>query len=147
MKIKTSCKREAHLMVVNYDKYIKDYFNCADMFIIHNEVLKRTFPKTIEHLKKNKKFVGIAINPETHIDEIKYLDKIDLILVMSVHPGMPGQEFLEHSLHKVKKLHELRKKHNYKYTIEIDGGVNATNSKKCIDAGADILVQGSYLFK
>ncbi|HYD03822.1 MAG TPA: ribulose-phosphate 3-epimerase [Alphaproteobacteria bacterium] len=147
LKINSPHKAEAHLMVVNYDKYIRDYFHSASMFIVHNEVIKRNFPKTIEFLRKNKKFIGIAINPETHIDEIKYIDKVDLILVMSVHPGLPGQEFLEHSLNKVKKLQELRKKHKYKYLIEIDGGVNNTNAKKCIDAGADILVMGSYLFK
>ena len=114
-KITSPCKTEAHFMVLDYDKYIKEYFHLTDMFIIHNEVLKSSFPKTIELLKKNKKFVGISINPETSVDEIKYLDKIDLVLVMSVHPGLPGQTFIEHSLRKIRKLDELRKKHKYHY--------------------------------
>ena len=146
-KIKSPHKVEAHLMVVDYKKYIKDYFNAADMFIIHNEVLKSTFPKTITFLKKNKKYVGISVNIETPIDEIKYLDKVDLILVMSIHPGLPGQKFIEHSIRKIRKLKELRAKHNYKYLIEVDGGIDDVIAKKCLDAGADIIVMGSKLFK
>jgi ribulose-phosphate 3-epimerase len=146
-KINSPCKTEAHFMVVDYEFYIKEYFHLTDMFILHNEVLRSSFPKTIEFLKKNKKFVGISINPETSVDEIKYLDRIDLVLVMSVHPGLPGQKFIEHSLRKVKKLSELRKKHKYHYMIEIDGGIDDDIAKNCADAGADIVVMGSHLFR
>jgi len=146
-KIKCPQKKEAHLMVVDYKKYIKDYFLIADMFIVHNEVLKSSFPKTIEFLKKNRKFAGISINPDTPVGEIKYLDKIDLVLVMSVHPGLPGQKFLELSLRKIKKLKELREKNHYHYIIEVDGGIDDAIAKKCINAGADILVIGSHMFK
>jgi len=146
-KIRFPCKAEAHLMVIDYKKYIKDYFALAEMFIMHREVLKRDFPKTIEFLKKNKKFVGISINPETSVDELKYLDKIDLVLIMSVHPGLPGQKFIEHSLRKIRKLKDLRKKNKYHYSIEVDGGIDSEIAKKCEQAGADIVVIGSKLFR
>jgi ribulose-phosphate 3-epimerase len=146
-KIKHSCKAEAHLMVIDYKKYIKDYFLLADMFIIHNEILKRDFAKTIAFLKKNKKFVGISINPETSVDEIRHLNKIDLVLVMSVNPGLPGQKFIDYSLRKIRKLRDLRKKHKYHYQIEVDGGIDKEIAKKCVKEGADIVVMGSHLFK
>jgi len=146
-KIKSPCKTETHFMVIDYEFYIKEYFHLTDMFIIHNEVIKNTFPRTIEFLKKNKKFVGISINPDTPVDEIKYLDKVDLILVMSVHPGLPGQKFIEHSLRKIRKLDELRKKHKYHYMIEVDGGINDAIAKKCSENGADIVVMGSHIFR
>lgn len=146
-KIKCDKKKEAHFMVVNYKKYLKDYFHSVDMFIFHQEVIKRDFSKTIDFLKKNNKYVGISINPNTSVDEIRYLDKIQLVLVMSVYPGLPGQKFIEYSLRKVRKLKELRKKRNLHYVIAIDGGVNENNIKKCIDAGVDILVMGTAFFK
>jgi ribulose-phosphate 3-epimerase len=146
-KIKAPCKVEAHFMVLDYDQYIRNYFHLADLFIVHNEILKKDFPKTIEFLKKNKKFIGISINPETTVDDIKYLDKIDSVLVMSVHPGLPGQTFIEHTVAKIKKLDELRKKNKYHYTIEVDGGVDEKIAKECVKAGADIVVMGSHLFK
>lgn len=146
-KIKSSCKTEAHFMVLDYNAYIKEYFNLTDMFIVHNEILKRDFLKTIEFLKKNKKFVGISINPDTKVNEIKYLNKIDSVLVMSVVPGLPGQKFMEHSLRKIRKLKEIREKNKYHYIIEVDGGIDDVIAKKCSEAGADIVVMGSYLFK
>jgi ribulose-phosphate 3-epimerase len=146
-KIQSPYKAEAHFMVIDYDKYIKEYFYLAEMFIVHNEVIKSTFPKTIEYLKRNKKFVGISINPETSVDEIKYVDKIDLVLVMSVHPGLPGQKFIEHSLRKIRKLDELRKKNKYHFQIEVDGGIDVSIAKKCSEAGADIVVMGSSMFR
>jgi len=145
-KIKCKQKKEAHFMVINYKRYIKDFYPLVDMFIFHQEILKRDFPKTIDFLKKNKKFVGIAINPETHIDEMKYFDKIDLVLVMSIHPGAPGQKFLDSALWKVKKLKEIREKRRLRFKIEVDGGINKDNMKKVIDAGADILEMGTGFF-
>ncbi len=145
-KIKCDKKKEAHLMVLNYKKYIKDYFQLADMFIVHNEILKHDFLKTIEFLKKNKKYVGISISPKTHIEDIKYLDKINLVLVMSVYPGLPGQEFIEHSVRKIRKLCDLRTKKKLNFTIAVDGGINRENMNKCINAGADILVMGTGFF-
>lgn len=146
-KIRCDKKKEAHFMVLNYKKYIKDYFHLVDMFIVHNEVLKHDFLKTIEFIKKNKKYVGVSISPKTHIDDIKYLDQINLVLVMSVYPGLPGQEFIEHTLRKIRKLRDLRTKKKLHFAIAVDGGINKSNINKCIDAGADILVMGTGFFK
>lgn len=146
-KIKCSKKKEAHFMVLNYKKYLKDYFLLADMFIFHQEIIRHDFDKTIEFIRKNNKFVGISINPKTTVDEIKYLDKIQLVLVMSVYPGLPGQKFLDFSLRKIKKLKDIRKKKKLNFAIAVDGGINRNNMNKCIDAGADILVMGTGLFK
>lgn len=142
----TNKKIEAHLMVLNYKKYLKDYFNIADMFIMHNEVLEKDFEKTINYIHKNKKFVGIAINPNTKLEDLKYLDKIDLVLIMSVYPGLPGQDFISTSVFKIKRLFEIRKKKKLKFAIAVDGGINHKTGKKCINSGADILVTGSWLF-
>ncbi len=146
-KVKCAKKREAHLMVIDYNTYIKEFFDLADMFIIHNEAIKGDFEKTVSFIKKNKKFIGISINPETPVSDIKHLDKVDEILVMGVHPGLPGQKFIEHSLLKIKKLHELKKSNGYKYSIAVDGGIDHDIAKKCEAAGADILVMGSHFFK
>ena len=116
------------------------------MFIFHNEIIKHDFPKTIEFLKKNHKFIGISINPNTPLSELKYLDKINLVLIMSVYPGLPGQKFIETSLRKIRKLKEIREKKGLRFAIEVDGGVNNDNKKKIIDAGADILVMGRGFF-
>ncbi|GIU68929.1 MAG: ribulose-phosphate 3-epimerase [Candidatus Woesearchaeota archaeon] len=146
-KLQCKKKRHTHLMVLDYNRYIKDYFHLSDMFIIHNEVLRHDFQKTINFLKKNNKNVGISINPDTHVDEIKYIEQVNLILVMSVYPGLPGQEFIEHSLRKIRKLKEIRKNKGLKFSIAVDGGINMQNIQKCIDAGADILVMGTGFFK
>jgi ribulose-phosphate 3-epimerase len=145
-KIKCDKKREAHFMVVNYKKYLKEYFNLADMFIFHEEVIRRDFPKTIEFLKENKKFVGISINPNTPIDDINYLDNINLVLVMSVYPGLPGQKFIETTIRRVRKIKDIRTKRRLKFVIEVDGGINNDNIKRLTDAGADIVVMGTGLF-
>lgn len=146
-KINCNKKKEAHLMVLDYNKYLKDYFDIAEMFIFHNEVLKKDFDKTINLLKKNNKYIGISISPNTSVNDIKYLDKINLVLVMSVYPGLPGQKFMEISLSKIKKLYEIRKNKNLNYSISVDGGINKNNMEKCISAGADILVMGTGFFK
>ncbi len=146
-RIATPHKKEAHFMVVDYKKYIQDFLLIVDMFIVQQEVIRRDFPETIAYLHKNHKFVGIAIDPETPIAEIKYLDQIDLVLVMAVHPGLPGQKFMESAVRKIKKLQEIRKKQGLRFQIEVDGGINNITRKKCIDAGVDLLVEGSYFFK
>jgi len=147
MKVKCEKKREAHLMVVNYKKYLKEFFPCAQMFIFHEEVLMQDFPRTIEFLKRNKKFVGISINPNTPVDDIKYLDKINLVLVMSVYPGLSGQKFIETTIRKIQKLKDVRTKKRLRFVIEVDGGINKDNVKRLADAGADIVVMGTGLFK
>lgn len=146
-KIKCDKKKEAHFMVLNYKKYLKDYYSLADMFIFHNEIIKHDFQKTIDFLKKNKKYVGISISPDTSVSEIKYLDQINSVLIMSVYPGLPGQEFIPTTLRKIKKLKDIRQKKKLRFTIEVDGGINSANMKKIGDAGADVVVMGTGLFK
>jgi ribulose-phosphate 3-epimerase len=146
-KIKCSKKREAHFMVLNYKRYIKDYFDLAEMFIFHNEILKSDFDKIIDFLKKNNKFVGISISPETPVDNIRYLNKINLVLVMSVYPGKPGQKFLNTTYRKIQKLSQIRRQKNLSFSIEVDGGIDKDIAVRCAKAGADIVVMGSKLFK
>ena len=146
-KIKCNKKREVHLMVVDYEQYLQDYFGFADMFIFHSEVLKSNFSKTIDYLKMNNKYVGIAVESNTHVDEIKYLDKVDIVLVMAIHPGLPGQKFIDTALNKIKRLVQVRKDRKLKFLIEVDGGINKENMQKVIDAGADILEMGTGFFK
>ena len=99
-------------------------------------------------IKELKKKVGVSLNPETKINLIlDYLNKIDLILIMSVNPGFGGQKFMPEVLEKIKKLKEIREKENLNFDIEIDGGINFENSKLAIEAGANILVSGTTIFK
>ena len=95
-----------------------------------------------------KKKVGVSLNPETKIETIlNYLDKIDLVLIMSVNPGFGGQKFMPEVLNKIKELKKIREKNGLNFDIEIDGGINFDNSKTAIDAGANILVSGTTIFK
>lgn len=139
-------RREAHLMVADYKRYIDDFFEDADAFIVHQEALGDDFQETADLVRKGKKSMGIAISPGTGVGEIRHLDAIDTVLVMSVNPGMPGQPFMERSLSKIRRLGELRGKHGYGYTIEVDGGIDAAAASRCALAGADTVVMGSHLF-
>ena len=98
--------------------------------------------------KKLNKKVGVSLNPETKIDTIiEHLKKIDLVLIMSVNPGFGGQKFMPEVLEKVKKLSDIKEKQELNFDIEIDGGINFDNSKTAIEAGANILVSGTTIFK
>jgi len=145
-KVHCSKKREAHFMVLNYKRFIKDYFDLAEMFIFHNEILKNDFDRTISFLKNNKKLVGISIGPDTSVDELLYLDRINLVLVMSVYPGKPGQKFIKTTYRKIQKLWHLRKQRKLNFSIAVDGGIDKNIAAKCAKAGADIVVMGSKLF-
>jgi ribulose-phosphate 3-epimerase len=99
-------------------------------------------------IKKLKKKVGLSLNPNTKIDVIKkYLKSIDLVLIMSVHPGFGGQKFIVNTLDKIKKLSKIKNEKRLKFDIEVDGGINFQNSKNVIKAGANILVSGTTIFK
>ena len=118
----------AHMMVTNPSYYIEKIIEYIEIFTFHFEI-ERDINELIEEIGSKKKKVGIAINPDTDIMEIvPYLGSIDLVLVMSVYPGGSGQKFIPQSIEKVKKLKEL--KENYKFLIDIDGGVNINNAKK-----------------
>lgn len=144
----TKHKLDAHLMVTNPQDYITELKNInIHNFTFHWESVKH-HDRLITELKKNFNSVGISLNPSTPIGLIPnyILEKIDLILIMTVNPGFGGQSFISGCIDKVSKLNELRKEKNYNYQIQIDGGVNDTNAKELIKAGANNLVAGSYIF-
>ena len=135
-------------MIEPVDKYIKDFADAgADIITFHPEATPST-EETINLIKKFNKKVGISLKPKSDIGLIeKYLNKIDLILVMSVEPGFAGQKFMPDVLPKLKKLKEMITNGNLKVDLEIDGGINFENSKTVINAGANVLVSGSTIFK
>jgi ribulose-phosphate 3-epimerase len=139
---------DVHLMISPVHKYIEDYSNAgADIITVHPEATEN-LETSILKIKELKKKVGVSLNPKTKIDLIlDYLNKIDLILIMSVNPGFGGQKFMPEVLEKIKKLKEIREKENLNFDIEIDGGINFENSKLAIEAGANILVSGTTIFK
>ena len=139
---------DVHLMISPVDNFIKDYANAgADIITFHPEATKDT-SKTIELIKKEKKKVGISLKPKSSIELIKdHLDKIDLVLIMSVEPGFGGQKFMPEVLEKTKQLKEMIKSKGINVDIEIDGGINFENCSLAKQAGANILVSGSTIFK
>ena len=139
---------DVHLMIEPVNKYIKDFADAgADIITFHPEATPNT-EATINLIKKFNKKVGISLKPKSKISLIeKYLEKIDLILIMSVEPGFAGQKFIPDVLTKLKKLKEIITEKNLKIELEIDGGINFENCKSVIDAGANVLVSGSTIFK
>ena len=144
----TNLKFDVHLMIAPVHEYIEAYANAgADIITIHPEATEN-LQSSIKKIKSYNKKVGVSLNPETKIEIIKdFLDQIDLVLIMSVNPGFGGQKFMPEVLDKVKQLKQLSEEKNFKYDIEIDGGINFENSKTVIEAGANILVSGTTIFK
>ena len=139
---------DVHLMISPVHKYIKSYAEAgADIITIHPEATNNLL-KSIKEIKKFKKKVGISLNPNSSINLVtKYLNKINLVLVMSVYPGFGGQKFMPKVLKKIEKLKNLKEKYNFKFDIEVDGGINFSNSKSVIAAGANIIVSGTTIFR
>ena len=139
---------DVHLMIDPVHKYIKEYAKAgSDIITIHPESTEN-LKSSIKEIKDLKKKAGVSLNPDTTIDTIlNDLNDIDLILVMSVFPGFGGQKFIPEVLKKIDELSKLRTKNNFNYKIEVDGGIDFSNSKKAIEAGADILVSGTTIFK
>ena len=139
---------DVHLMIDPVNKYIKDYSDAgADIITFHPEATNNLL-ETINSIKSLNKKVGISLNPKTEIKVAKeYLDKIDLVLIMSVHPGFGGQKFIGDVVQKIKNLDQIRKESNLNFKIEIDGGINFETSMIAIKAGVDILVSGTTVFK
>ena len=148
LKKNCSLKFDVHLMISPVHKYIEAYANAgADIITIHPEATD-DLQKSIEKIKELKKKVGVSLNPETKVDMIKKsLSEIDLVLIMSVNPGFGGQKFMPEVLNKIKELVQIREKEKLIFDIEIDGGINFDNSKLAIEAGANILVSGTTIFK
>ena len=148
LRNKTSLPFDVHLMISPVHKYIKDFANAgADIITIHPEATPN-LQESIDEIKSFKKRVGISLNPDTKIDIVEnYLDKVDLILIMSVYPGFGGQKFISDVLEKIKSLKSLKDKKKLNFDIEVDGGINFSNFKSVIDAGANVLVSGTTIFK
>ena len=134
---------DVHLMIENPDKYVADFVDAgADIICVHVESTKH-LNRTIQLIKSYKKKVGVALNPSTSLDTIKYdLDNIDMVLIMTVNPGFGGQKFIPQMLQKIKELREIAPN----IDIQVDGGINDEISKLVIEAGANVLVAGSYVF-
>ena len=139
---------DVHLMISPVHKYIEDYSSAgADIITIHPEATEN-LETSILKIKELKKKVGVSLNPESKIDLLlDHLEKIDVILIMSVNPGFGGQKFMPEVLEKIKKLKKIREEKKLNFDIEIDGGINFENSKLAIEAGANILVSGTTIFK
>jgi len=139
---------DVHLMIAPVHKYIKNYAEAgADIITIHPEATDN-LKESINHIKELGKKVGVSLNPNTKIDVIKeFLNEINLVLIMSVHPGFGGQKFIPEVLQKIKELKKIKDQQNLSFDIEVDGGINFDNSKLVIEAGANILVSGTTIFK
>ena len=139
---------DVHLMISPVHKYIEAYSEAgADIITIHPEATDN-LESSILKIKELKKKVGVSLNPETKTDTIlNFLEKIDMVLIMSVNPGFGGQEFMPEVLKKIKQLKKIQLEKNLNFDIEIDGGINFNNSKLAIEAGANILVSGTTIFK
>ena len=144
----TSLPFDVHLMISPVDNFIKNFADAgADIITIHPEATTNLV-NSIEKIKSYGKKAGVSLNPKTTIDKVlPVLQMIDLVLIMSVNPGFGGQKFMKETLEKVKKLRSEIDKKNLKTQIEIDGGINFENSKMAKDAGVDILVSGTTIFK
>ena len=139
---------DVHLMISPVDNFIKDFANAgADIITFHPEATPDV-AKTIRLIREYKKKVGISLKPKSKIDLIKdHLNQIDLVLIMSVEPGFGGQKFMPEVLEKTKAVRELIDKNSLNVDVEIDGGINFENCSKAKNAGANILVSGSTIFK
>ena len=139
---------DVHLMISPVHKYIKDYAEAgADIITIHPEATEN-IESSVSLIKKLNKKIGLSLNPDTSIEIIeKFLSSIDLVLIMSVYPGFGGQKFIPNIVNKIKKLKSIKEKQNLKFDIEVDGGINFDNSKLVVEAGANILVSGTTIFK
>ncbi len=145
---KTQMPFDVHLMIENPDQYIGDFVTDQTEYVtVHQEACPH-INRTLQHIRSLDVKPGVAINPGTPVSALDYvLEDADLILVMSVNPGFGGQKFIPSALRKAQELKVLREKRGLNFRIEIDGGINVTNAKSVIDAGVEILVAGSSVFK
>ena len=139
---------DAHLIIVDPDRYIKTFADLGmDYLTVHFEACNHLH-RTIQAIKNEGMKAGVALNPHTNVMQLEdTIQDIDLALVMSVNPGFGGQSFIENTYSKVEKLKEMILRKNSSAMIQVDGGVTNKNAKKLVEAGADVLVAGSYVFK
>lgn len=144
---KTDKVFDVHLMVENPSRYIDEFINVgSDIITIHYEA-ETHIDRAIDYIKSKGRKAGISLNPGTPTIVLKDLiPKLDLVLIMSVNPGFGGQKFISYSIDKVKEIKEMSKGINDNLLIEVDGGVDRTNARQLIEAGANVLVAGSAVF-
>ena len=139
---------DVHLMIEDPDKYIEDFVKDKTAFIVVHQEACPHLHRTLQHIRDCGVKCGVALNPATPVSALEcVLDQVDLILVMSVNPGFGGQKFIPAALDKIRQLDQLRREKGYGYVIEIDGGVTLENAAEICEAGCDILVAGSAVFK
>lgn len=139
---------DVHLMIEDPDRYIEDFVTPNTEFITVHQEACRHLDRTIQHIHSTGVKAGVALNPATPIVMVEdVLDKVDMILIMSVNPGFGGQKFIPRALDKIRRLDEIRKANGYDFVIEVDGGVNLQNCDELKSVGTDILVAGSAVFK
>jgi len=139
---------DVHLMIEEPGRFIDDFIAVgADLITVHYEA-DRHVDRTIQYIKSKGIKAGIVLNPGTPVSMIKDLiPALDMVLIMSVNPGFGGQKFIEYSLDKIAEVKELSEKYNKELLIQVDGGIDASNIKKVVDAGANVIVAGSAVFK
>jgi len=144
----TDLPMDVHLMISEPDKYIKEFADAgADIITVHQETCTHLH-RTIQLIKNNGAKAGISLNPATEVSTITTITSdLDLVLLMTVNPGFGGQKFIDSVLDKIKELKNLKDKNKYKFEIEVDGGVNPETAKLVAEAGAEVLVAGSAIFK
>lgn len=148
LRLKTKKIFDVHLMINRVGKFLDDYIQAGSNIITFHCEIDENINDIIERIKQEKIKAGIAIKPKTSWENIKkYLHSVDQVIIMTVEPGFGGQAFLTDQLEKIKNISHYIKKNNLNIDIEIDGGVNYDTGKLGIDAGANILVAGSFLFK
>lgn len=139
---------DVHLMIVDPDRFIADFKNAgADILTVHVEACNHLH-RTIQAIKNDGMKAGVSLNPHTPVSAVEnVIEDADLFLIMSVNPGFGGQKFIEQAYEKISRLKEMITARNSNALIEVDGGVTDQNARKLIDAGADVLVAGSHVFK
>lgn len=139
---------DVHLMIEDPDRYIEDFVTDNTGFITVHQEACRHLDRTIQHIHSAGVKAGVSLNPATPIVMLEdVLDKVDLVLIMSVNPGFGGQKFIPRALDKIRRLDQIRKENTYHFEIEVDGGVNIKNAPALREAGVDIFVAGSSVFK
>lgn len=148
--IRKATKRvfDVHLMINEPIRYIKEFVEVgADIITVHVEACS-DIVATLEQIKSCGVKAGITLNPETPVSAVQpYLDKVDMVLVMSVNPGFGGQKFIISSIDKLKEIKKLKQEGNFTFDIEVDGGINLDNLATVLEAGANVIVAGSAIFK
>ncbi len=145
----TKMPLDVHLMIVEPLKYVNDFADAgSDIITVHIEACENNAEKTINAIKNRDILAGISIKPNTPVKDIENLiNKVDLVQIMTVEPGFGGQEFMADCLEKAREVRNFAEKHGLKLHIETDGGINSETAKQAIDAGVNVLVAGSYVYK